>query len=140
MSTTTTTQSPAVITGMYARAVAKTTGLSERALENLHPDTFGARGHWTFISGGNGGMFYTPAGLAVLIEQLHAAGHVAESNSLARAARASIARGGGLVGLRPIKSSEPFPVEQVPAMIKRTEQEVARFNAGWAARWEAAQG
>ena len=45
--------------GIFARKVEQITGLSMRALENLHPDHFGSLGHFKFISGPNDGVLYT---------------------------------------------------------------------------------
>lgn len=90
----TTTVSVPAVTGMFARAVAQATGLSERELENLHPDVWGAPGHWRYVGGSHGGMFYTRKGIAVMIETLRATGHVIESMLLAAVASRELAGSG----------------------------------------------
>ena len=128
-----------VITGIYARAVYKITGLSMRQIENLHPDTFGCPKHWTFITGGSGGMFYTVEGLRVLVERLHAAGHIAESSALSGALRGGEAEGGAVVGVWTLRSADPIPLHLVPAAIEEAKARAEKFTRGWAVKWEEAQ-
>ena len=101
---TATTSAP-VLTGMFARKVAQVTGLSARELENLHPDRFGSPGHWKFVSGEGGGMFYTPQGLLAVLEALRLAERKAEALCLGEAIRA-----GGLE----VKAPTAAPITQLP--------------------------
>ena len=74
--------------GMLSRKVTEITGLSERRLEDLHPEDFGSPGHFKFNSGPGGGLIYTQKGLLALAEALQAAGYVAEGSALSEEARA----------------------------------------------------
>lgn len=108
-----------VLTGLFSRRVALVTGLSERAIENLHPSHFGAPGHFKFVSGSCGGMYYTSKGVVGLLEALRLAGYVAESAALLTAARLPCAHRSGMSAI----AIHAAMLEAGPV--------------GWAAQWEA---
>ena len=78
----TATTSPAVA-GMFARKVTEVTGLSLMALDRLHASDMGSPGHFMFLPGAAGGMFYTVTGLSRLVEILHAESHTVAAKCLA---------------------------------------------------------
>lgn len=111
-----TTPTP-VLTGLFARQVAKVTGLTERQLENLHGRDWGAPGHFTFVPGVHGGMFYAPKGLDGLIEHLRLAGYAHEAQLLAAADR---------VELCSKKTPAPAPAPAEPVIGRRWDLEHER--------------